>query len=100
MTHRASLIAALLLAGCQVQAAATLPLPRRTEEEPDTVDRDRPVLINCPASEYPIDTGVRASSVEDFRNRVARCPECSEEHIWNGDEAWLAEEDAIFTSWS
>lgn len=49
----------------------------------------RPVLINCPITEYPVDTRYRADSVEGFDNMVIRCPECGEDHVWGREDAWL-----------
>jgi hypothetical protein len=54
------------------------------------------ILINCPSTGKPIETGI-AMSKEHFESSVMQgnsvlCPHCRQTHSWNKEDAYLEKE--------
>lgn len=47
------------------------------------------VLVNCRYTEYPVDTGKRARSMDEVKGGIFLCSECHEDHPWGPKVAWL-----------
>jgi hypothetical protein len=54
------------------------------------------VLINCPSTGKPIDTGIALSKQlfesTTMRENTVHCPHCQQMHTWNKEDAYLEEE--------
>lgn len=58
------------------------------------------VMVKCPDTGLPFNTGLRAERDEFQRMPVffarALCPHCRTEHQWFAKDAWVAEEQRQF----
>jgi len=56
-----------------------------------------PVMIKCPKTEKPLDTGIHMDKVSFEsgtleHNTIGPCPHCGENHTWSKEDAWLADD--------
>lgn len=52
------------------------------------------VMIKCPTTGEPVSTGMDMDSLEGVslsNNTLRDCPECGQDHVWQGSDAFLEE---------
>jgi hypothetical protein len=49
------------------------------------------VMIRCPSTEVPVDTGYEPAAVATIREAqvLANCTECGQDHTWRTEKAFL-----------
>jgi hypothetical protein len=64
---------------------------------------DKKIFIVCPATGAPVPTGFRAPAGTDLtglnRVKMAHCPACRGEHIWNGEDGFWKEGEPEPSTW-
>ena len=64
---------------------------------------DKKIFIACPATRVPVSTGFRAPRGTDLnglkRVTMWRCPACSGEHVWSGEDGYWEEDEPEPSFW-